>query len=149
MRRATALPALAAAALALAACGDDAMSTEEYRAEARTICVEADRETDAIKQPTRSTPEAIVDYLGRLADANERTLRRFEKLDPPEDLQGPHDDILDANRDGQAVVRRVIDDLEGGDDPRTVLQQSTSRLRELGRRSNAAAEKLGVRECVQ
>jgi hypothetical protein len=144
----TALLALVCAA-GLAACGEDAMSTEEYRSEAKTICVEAERATDAIKQPTRSTTEAIVDYLTRLADANERTLQRFEKLDPPEDLQGPHDDILAANRDGQAVVRRVIKELEGGGDPREVLQSSTARLRELGERSNAAAEKLGVRECVQ
>jgi hypothetical protein len=144
-----ALVAFVALALGLAACGDDGMSTEEYRGEARTICQEAERATDAIDQPTRSTPEAIVDYLTRLADANERTLKRFEKLDPPEDLQSPHDAILKANRDGQAVVRKVIADLEGGGDPREVLQSSTKRLRELGESSNAAAEKLGVRECVQ
>jgi hypothetical protein len=149
MRRLSVLPLLAVAVTAFAACGDDGMSTEEYRAEARKICVDAERATDAIEQPTRSTTEAIVDYLGRLADANERTLQRFEKLDPPEDLEQPHGDILDANRDGQAVVRRVIDELEDGGDPRQVLQSSTSRLRDLGRRSNAAAEKLGVRECVQ
>ena len=135
--------------LALVACGDDGMSAKEYRAEAKKVCVDAEKATDAIEQPTRSTPEAIVDYLERLLDANEKTIARFDKLDPPDELQKPHDDILAANRDGAKTVRGVIDKLESGEDAREVLQSSTSRLRELGRRSNEAAERLGVRECVQ
>ena len=137
------------AVLTLAACGDDGMSTDEYRSEARKVCVDAEKATEAIEQPTRSTPEAIVDYLERLLDANEKTIARFDKLDPPDDLQKPHDDILAANRDGAETVRGVIRQLEGGEDAREVLQSSTSRLRELGERSNEAAERLGVRECVQ
>jgi len=140
---------VAVLSLVLAACGDDGMSTEEYRAEAKKVCVDAEKATEAIEQPTRSTPEAIVDYLERLLDANEKTIARFDELDPPEDLQKSHDDILAANRDGAETVRGVIRQLEGGEDAREVLQSSTSRLRALGERSNEAAERLGVRECVQ
>ena len=148
MRRLVPLAALLA--LALAACGgDEGMSTEEYRAEARKVCLDAEKATDAIEQPTRSTPEAIVDYLQRLLDANEKTIARFDRIDPPDDLHKPHDDILAANRDGAETVRGVIRKLESGEDAREVLQASTSRLRELGRRSNEAAERLGVRECAQ
>jgi hypothetical protein len=143
------VPFAAVFAVTLAACGDDGMSAKEYRAAAKKVCVDAEKATDAVEQPTRSTPEAIVDYLERLLDANERTIQRFEKLDPPDDLQKPHDDILDANRDGARTVRGVIRQLESGEDAREVLQSSTSRLRELGERSNEAAERLGVRECVQ
>ena len=96
------LPLAAVVALTLAACGDDGMSASEYRSAAKKVCVDAEKATDAVEQPTRSTPEAIVDYLERLLQANEK-----------------------------------------------VLQSSTSRLRDLGNRSNAAAERLGVRECVQ
>ena len=127
---------VAALALLLAACGDDGMSASEYRAEAKKVCLDAEKATDAVEQPTRSTPEAIVDYLERLLAANERTTERFEKLDPPDDLQNPHDDLLQANRQGTDAVRPVI---EG----------STARLRELGQRSNAAAKRLGVPECEQ
>jgi len=149
IRRTTTLLALLGS-LALAACGgDDRLSASEYRAEAKKVCVDAEKATDAIEQPTRSTPEAIVDYLERLLDANEKTIARFDKLDPPEDLQKPHDEILAANRQGADAVRGVIRELESGEDAREVLQSSTSRLRELGQRSNAAAERLGVRECVQ
>jgi len=147
MRRFAALAAVLA--LTLAACGDDGMSASEYRAAAKKVCVDAEKATNAVEQPTRSTPEAIVDYLERLLAANERTTKRFEKLDPPDDLQKPHDDILSANREGAKTVRGVIRQLEGGEDARQVLQSSTSRLRELGERSNDAAKRLGVPECVQ
>ena len=143
------LPLAAVLALTLAACGDDGMSASEYRSAAKKVCVDAEKATDAVEQPTRSTPEAIVDYLERLLQANEKTIQRFEKLDPPDDLQQPHDEILAANREGAKTVRGVIRQLESGKDAREVLQSSTSRLRDLGNRSNAAAERLGVRECVQ
>ena len=143
------LPFIVLLTVGLVACGDDGMSTDEYRAEARKVCVDAEKATEAIEQPTRSTPEAIVDYLERLLAANQRTTERFQKLDPPEDLQKPHDDILRANREGADAVRDVIKQLKDGEDPRKVLQSSTSRLRDLGRESNAAAKKLGVPECEQ
>ena len=57
--------------------------------------------------------------------------------------------ILAANREGAKTVRQVIRELEQGKDAREVLQSSTARLRELGQRSNDAAERLGVPECVQ
>jgi hypothetical protein len=143
------VPLAAVLALTLAACGDDGMSTSEYRAAAKKVCVDAEKATEEVKQPTRSTPEAIVDYLERLLAANERTTQRFEKLDPPEELDKPHADILAANREGAKTVRQVIRELEQGKDAREVLQSSTARLRELGQRSNDAAERLGVPECVQ
>ena len=143
------VPLVAVLALTLAGCGDDGMSKAEYRAAAKKVCVDAEKATEKVKQPTRSTPEAIVDYLERLLAANERTTQRFEKLDPPEELDKPHADILAANREGAKTVRQVIRELEQGKDAREVLQSSTARLRELGQRSNDAAERLGVPECVQ
>jgi hypothetical protein len=143
------VPVSLLAALALVACGDSGMSTSEYRAEAKKICVDAEQATDDVKQPTRSTTDAIAEYLRRLLKANERTTRRFEKLDAPKRLQAAHDELLKANDEGATTVRHVIDELDSGKDPRQVLEASTSRLRELGQRSNAAAKKLGVPECEQ
>lgn len=143
------VPVATVLALTLAACGGGGMSKAEYRAAAKKVCVDAEKATEEVEQPTRSTPEAIVDYLERLLAANERTTERFEKLDPPEKLDKPHADILAANREGAKTVRQVIRELEQGKDAREVLQSSTSRLRDLGERSNDAAERLGVPECVQ
>jgi hypothetical protein len=147
MRRPPILALLATAAVALGACGGDETSPEEYRAEARQICQEADRATERVRQPTRSTPEAIADYFQRLLAPNERATRRFEQLEPPEELQDAHDDALSANRRGSDEVRRLIRQLEGGEDPRQVLAGAQQRIRTLTREADRAADRLGVPEC--
>jgi hypothetical protein len=137
-----------AALLGLAACGDDGLSTSEYRAQAKKICTDADKATAGVKEPTRATSEAISDYFKRLLAANDKTTQRFEKLQPPEDLQKAHQDALAANEAGVKEVRRVIDELQGGGDPRQVLTGAQTRLQDLSRRSGDAAKRLGVSECA-
>ena len=148
MRR-TVTGLLAVLALALSACGgDDQLSAGEYRAQARTICQEDQRAIEGIDAPTRATPRALVAYFRSLSRVNQRTIRRFDGLEPPSELQGAHDDVLRANRQGAAEVQRVIDRLEGGEDPREVLTQSRGRLQQLVAESNRAVGRLGVRECA-
>jgi hypothetical protein len=143
------LPLALLAALALGACGgDDRLSTDEYRAEARQICQDADRATEAVEEPTRATPEAIVTYFERLLSANERSTERFQELEPPEELQEAHDEALRTNREGVQEVRRVIRELQGGGDPRQVLTRAQGRLQELSTAAAGAAERLGVPECA-
>src|SRR5687768_193851 len=96
IRRTTTLLALLGS-LALAACGgDDSLSATEYRAEAKKICQDADRATAAVKEPTRATADAIVDYFERLLKANEESTERFNGLEPPESLEDAHADALKA-----------------------------------------------------
>ena len=135
--------------LALAACGgDDGPTVAEYREEARSICADADRATEAVEEPTRATSEAIVDYFERLLRANERTTQRFEDLEAPDDLADAHADALKANREGVAEVKRIITALRGGDDPREVLSSAQSRLQQLSGDAGDAARRLGVPECA-
>lgn len=148
MRRLTTLLALLGS-LALVACGgEDRLSTEEYRTQAKQICQDADRATAAVREPTRATADAIVDYFERLLRANERSTERFNGLEPPESLQDAHDDALKANRDGVAEVRRVIRELQDGGDPRRVLTAAQSRLQRLSAQAADAAGRLGVPECA-
>jgi hypothetical protein len=140
---------LALLLLALGACGgDDGLSATEYRSQARKICRDADRATEAVEEPTRATSQAIVDYFERLLRANERSTKRFEALDPPEELQDAHNDALRANRDGVREVRRVISELEEGGEPREVLTGAQTRLERLSRDAADAARRLGVPECA-
>jgi hypothetical protein len=148
MRAIVLLCLLVALPLAAACGGDDRLSTDEYREQARRICVDADRATERIEQPTRATAEAIADYFKRLLEANDRTTKRFEALEPPEELEQAHDDALEANAEAIKVVREVIDELERGGDSREVLTRAQSRLQELRRRSGDAADRLGVPECA-
>jgi hypothetical protein len=148
MRRTTTLLALLGS-LALAACGgEDRLTANEYRAEAKKICQDADRATAAVDEPTRATADAIVDYFERLLKANERSTERFQGLEPPEDLESAHDDALKANRDGVREVRRVITELREGGDPRRVLTGAQTRLQRLSQDAASAAERLGVPECA-
>jgi hypothetical protein len=149
MRRRLAVLLALTVLLTLGACGgDDGLSANEYRSQARQICRDADRATEAVEEPTRATSQAIVDYFKRLLRANERSTKRFESLDPPDELQKAHDDALRANRDGVREVRRVISELEEGGEPRKVLTGAQTRLEGLSRDAADAAKRLGVPECA-
>ncbi|HEX8121974.1 MAG TPA: hypothetical protein VF549_11985 [Solirubrobacteraceae bacterium] len=135
-------------AAALAGCGgDDALSPEEYRAEMKRICTESDRQTNEVEQPTRATPEAIADYLTRLRDINAKAIARVEKLEPPEELKAAHDRALRSNRKGRETVDEVIDELESGGDPTTVLTEARKELEESSRVAKETAKAVGVPEC--
>ena len=137
-------------ALGITACGgEDRMSKEDYQAELRKICTESERKTDDVAEPTRATPEAIADYLQRLRDINADAIKKFEGLEPPEDLQGPHDRALTANREGREKVDAVIEELQGGGDPTQVLTEARRELEESSRSAKDAAQDLGVRECAR
>lgn len=144
------LVALLASLVVVAGCGggEERLTADEYRSQARQVCQDADRATEAVEEPTRATSKAIVDYFKRLLRANERSTRRFESLKPPKELSDAHQDALKANRDGVAEVRRVIRELEGGGDPRKVLTAAQGRLERLSRSAADAATRLGVPECA-
>jgi uncharacterized sporulation protein YeaH/YhbH (DUF444 family) len=146
------ITALVAAAV-LAGCGgggdDEALSTDEYRKQARQICQDAGRETQAIEQPTKATNPAIADYFERLVASNERSTDRFRELEPPEELAKAHEDAVKANEEGAAEVRKVIGELEKGGDAREVLTKAQATLESLNQRADDAAKRLGVPECAQ
>lgn len=151
MRRLTvSLLAVPAVAVGLTACGgDDAMSAEEYRAEAKEICQSAEQRTEAVEQPTRPTNKAIVAYLNDLLEVNERTTQQFSDLEPPEELSDEHQKVLESNRESVAEVNRLVDQLEGGTDAKEVFQENQERLAQVTQEANSAIESLGVPECTQ
>jgi hypothetical protein len=147
MRRLSLVLALSAA---LAACGgDDALSTEEYRSEAKTICEDATTSTRGIKPPARTSNEALASYFRRLIAVTKRSSQRFGELAPPEDLEARHEAALKANEAGVKEVERLIAELERGGDARALLQAAQTRLEDLSRRSDEAARALGVPQCAR
>ena len=147
MRR---LPLVLALSATVAACGgDDALSTEEYRAEAKAICQDATRGTQAVQAPTRTTNDAVASYFKRLIAVTKRSSQRFGELEPPEDLEARHEAALKANEAGIKEVERLIAELERGGDARALLQNAQTRLEDLSRRSDEAARALGVPECAR
>ena len=121
-RRATALPLAAVCAALVAGCGgDDRLSTKEYRSEATKLCADSERQTDRLGQP--DTPAEFKGFLSRGIDITERNLGRFEKLEPPEDLQDEHDAIVKAQRSGLDRLRRLAGELKGNASDLRRLQQ--------------------------
>ena len=147
MRR---LSLVLALSTSLVACGgDDALSPEEYRAEAKAICEDAAKATRAVKAPTRTTNEAVASYFKRLIAVTKRSSERFGELEPAEELEARHEAVLEANEAGIEEVERLIADLERGGDARAVLQNAQTRLEDLSRRSDEAARALGVPQCAR
>lgn len=147
MRRLS-LSLLAVLSLALAACGgDDGMTTKEYKAEAKKICEGAQQRTEAVKQPTKATNDAIVTYLRELLKVNERTTQQFQELEPPESISAEHKKVLDTNNKSVDEVNRLIKELEGGEDAKKVFQENQQRLSQVTEEANDAIKSLGVPEC--
>ena len=143
-RRAAAGAVLAAT---LTACGGP--SAEEYRADAGGICRDAAQATDRIEAPTRSTTAAIVDYFERLVAVSDRATERLESLDPPQDLERAHEDVVSANRSAGDEVREVIAALERGQDAEAVLGTAQQRIEQATERASEAAERLNVPDCTR
>src|SRR5688572_15994362 len=119
---------IAACLSVIAGCGGDALTADEYREQAKTICTEADRASDKVTPPTRATNAAIADYFSRILAVNDRTTKRFEELEPPGELEDAHEDALAANRAGVDEVRKLVAELEKGGDATAVLQDAPQRL---------------------
>ena len=144
------LPSLLALSMSFAACGggeDEGLSTKEYRAEAKKICQNAQKSTEGIAQPTKSTNQAIITYLNDLLKVNEKTTDEFSKLDPPKDLQKAHDNVLTSNKKSVAEVERLVGELESGKKAQDVFKASQARLQSATQAANEAIKGLGVPEC--
>jgi hypothetical protein len=143
------LLSLTLVALVAAGCGgEDALTKSEYQAKARQICRKADKATNAVTRPTRTTNAAIADYFDRLLAVNRATTDDFADLKPPDALEKAHDDALKANREGVDEVARLVKELRSGGDARALLQAAQPKLEDLSRRSGDAAKRLGVPECA-
>ena len=146
-RRRRAAIAAALAMAGLAACGGP--SADEYRADAAAICRDAALATDGIKAPTRSTVPAIIDYFERLVAVTDRSTERFDALDPPQDLERAHQEVVEANRRASAEVREVVAALGRGQDAEAVLGSAQTSIERATEQADAAASRLGVPDCTR
>lgn len=126
------LPALAVAAVALAACGGDGgerLSESEWIARADAVCAEAQGEIDALPEPTNAAE--LAEQARQAVGIAERQLARLRGLRPPEAAEADYEAMLDlterqieitgeiaaaaAARD-QAAVEELVAEGEAVDD---------------------------------
>ena len=90
--------------LALAGCGGGT-SANEYRAQAEEICTSATREAAGIPPPS-DTAASVAEYGDAVAGIRERETVALDELDPPDDLQAAHRQLVNASG---AIVRSLTD----------------------------------------
>lgn len=135
------------ATVLIAGCGggSDSLSAEEFRAQADAICADANREIEAIAEPTSA--EQFLTYIQAALPIQRAQLDRLAALEPPDDLQAGFDA-------GVAAIRQQIDAIdgagariEGGEDATAVVAEVTPTLESLNEQSDAAAQSLGLTVC--
>jgi len=136
-----------AAGLGLAACGSDSsdeeLSVSEYRDKGNELCRQSDREAD--KASSQKEPGAVLDKLTATARDSQG---RFEKLDPPAELQKRHDAFLRTGERSVDVLSDARDQVEKGARGEAAFQKLQKRFQAVIEEGNDAARALGLKDCV-
>jgi hypothetical protein len=103
--------ALLAVLLPLAACGDDALSTAEYRERLDAACKELSTEFERLPQTVRDRDLTIEDAREIADSASKQFDDVVTDLDPPGELEDAHEALLDNGKsqpdaDDRAAIRR-------------------------------------------
>ena len=136
------------AALLLGACGAGevdrpALSERAYLAWVKRDCL-AGRQIVARAAGARALPAV---YLRRIADGAAEIQRDFVGVRPPVGLRTVHRRLVAVGDAQLALIRSALKRLERGD-AASAAAELEARNRELVRRANAIAQRLGVAECV-
>jgi hypothetical protein len=151
MRRLS-LAATIAVTAVLAGCGGgddggDQLSAADYRAQATKICADAKRQTDALGRP--KTTSEFKTFLAKGIRVTEQNLRRFEGLEPPDDLKAKHEAIVKGERDGLNQLKELSGQLKGDARDVALLRKTQPELARLSDETDARFRDAGLARCAQ
>ncbi|MGD9572764.1 MAG: hypothetical protein AB7V62_12810 [Thermoleophilia bacterium] len=140
------LAAIGATAI-IAGCGggSDTLSAEEFRSQADAICADANREIEALAEPT--SPDGYVAYIRSALPIQQGQLDKLKALEPPEDLQASFDTGVTAIEQQITAIQGAADRIEAGEDAQTVIAEVDPQIDALNEQSDAAAQSLGLTVC--
>ncbi|MCA1698047.1 MAG: hypothetical protein LC790_03735, partial [Actinobacteria bacterium] len=72
----------------------------------------------------------------------------YRALRPPPELRGAHKALLRTDREGDALLKRLVRELEGGTDPTKAVTRAAPQLGRVVGNTNLQARRLKVRDCV-
>jgi hypothetical protein len=138
-------------ALGLGACGDDSDEKEKrtaqtYREDLGALCRADKRDVNALSKP--KTRRDLLPYFRRALNVSKKREGAYRALRPPPKLRAPHNALLRADREGDALLTRLIGELDGGADPAKTVTRSLPRLGRLIDKSNLLARRLKAPDCV-
>ena len=149
------IAATALAAVAFAGCGGDdegdsnqALSYDEFSAEANTICEEEGARIEATTDKLTGDPQKDVAVWTELVEQLQAATDRFAELDPPEELQADYDRFNAAAQEQLGLAEDAQAAAETGD------AQAYKAFIKQAEKSNAdqeaalAGSKLGAAACA-
>jgi hypothetical protein len=139
-------PLFAAAALAIAACGDDDSQTREYRDQANALCRDALRQAEGLRVP--SNPHQLEAFMRKTLRLSQRYTERLEALEAPAELADLHERSTRLNKRAEKLTKELADDLAAGGAPQKLVTQYSVKILEIGQRDNEVSRKLGLPDCV-
>lgn len=147
MSRALPLLALAALLLALAGCGDDALTAQQLHARAGAICTRAAAATDRVPLP--NTPAHGERFLRQGLARMRPAAAQLAGLKPPAPLRARYERALRLGGRELALIARHERAIAHGDDVIDTYRRLDAALAPLVREENAAWRGLGVPACVR
>jgi hypothetical protein len=137
--------------------GGEAMSREDFVAEANKICREGEEKINAkaqevqqkLKDAGTSAEEqqkAVADVLEETAKEYDPYLERLQDLDPPEDLQQDWDKFLSGIGDAFELIPDLADATRDGD--RDKLSELTTKFSQIAGDTRPFAQKYELDDCL-
>jgi hypothetical protein len=108
---------VAAAAVALAGCGDDTedVSAEELISRGDELCREGQQRFEEIQGDTPADAAEALEQTEALVEVADEELDELSRMRPPEELRDAYDRYLDARADALELLERGRDAAEDGD----------------------------------
>jgi hypothetical protein len=138
------------ATVLLGACsgaGEDALSEEQFRAQANAICERYDQDVEALGSP--ETEAEIRAHIGYALPILRRQIDELRELDPPGGDEGRFDTMI-ADLESSA---RAVEDMGASFEQEPVddaaVADAFARANAAGNRSDEAAAAIGLDECVE
>ena len=131
--------------VALAGCGGGT-SASEYREQAEEICTTATSEASEVPPPS-DTAESVAEYGDAVAEIRERETVALDELDPPDDLEAAHRQLVNAS---SAIVRSLNDLARAAErDDRTAAAAAAAMGDRAADQARRAADELELPACGQ
>jgi hypothetical protein len=100
-----------------------------------------------VPEPTSET--GFARYFERLLAVNKPFQKRFERLEPPEDLRSTHREAVREGRLQIHTIRKLVRQLRKSDDDAATLDVGLPVLLQMIERGNRLSRELGLKDCVQ
>lgn len=135
---------------ALVGCGGDdsneALTYDGFIEAANGVCTAAETAVDAAAEGFSGDPANDVELYDELIPALEDATNGFGELNPPEELQEPYDDFVEATDAQLQGARDAQEAAEAGDEAE--YQRILEDVGSFDKQADEAGSKLGAADCV-